>query len=123
MNIVEVSRNLDVYFPSDITNIVLEFLKKALWDYQLPLPVSNFEAVGNYRSFDDYISNPLEKHFFPLTFVWLCGEASPIRDKYLSRDCLIVFGGFRRNIEVWIPMKDDDYEKAYDYLKRWFEFL
>jgi hypothetical protein len=127
-NIAETVRVLDRYFPSDITDIVLEYMKKCLWDYHFHIP--DYENANGFFSFDEFFppscssgsssDTPFLFHTFisiPVSFSWVSGDGSPF---YPQKDCLILA---EKNNSVWIPVTKDEHEKVYNYLKQWFEFL
>ena len=56
VTVVAVSRILDVYMGSEnITDIILWYMGKGLWEYNLPTPLHDNYYIGEYNSFDDFM--------------------------------------------------------------------
>jgi hypothetical protein len=52
-------RTLDKYFIPDITNLILEYSAKGLWDYKLPR--REIDEETHFISFSDFLGNKKER--------------------------------------------------------------
>ena len=105
-------KNLDEYFPSDITDIILSYSEKGLWDYFLPHPVHSSFIVGIYTGFDDFMKL---LRLSPVTFRWMKKEISWLRNEYPDKDCLVLW--LTNGSEHLIPVLEDEHEKVLKFLK------
>ena len=141
-------RELIRYINPDIVCIILEFAERTLMDYVFPdltnlEMLDGIEGVGKYNSFNEFLSNNNEESMgkFPMAFHWIKGNIS---DRLEILEIIDVVDGVTHNqtrtnlvpysrvgrpkaveisYRIVIQVEDKDYEKVYEYLKIFFNFL
>jgi len=116
---VKCSRLLSKYLLDDLSDIVLGYTKKCLWEYTMEFPTK--EDAGGFDTFDLYLNDSI-KHpqKIPASFQWSIGSffSNP---KWKGKDVLLL--AFPYSQDVWIPVCKDEHTRVYRYLQQYFEFL
>jgi hypothetical protein len=115
MKIVRTVRLLDKFFIPEITEMILDYMIKGLWDYDLPSPDSYREQeCDSFTEFLRYGHNPVSFHYS-------CKENWD-EDMDGGIDELHVMDDFGC-INISVPVRVNEYEDVYNYLRIYFDFL
>jgi hypothetical protein len=118
MDTVYTIRTLDKYFIPEITNLILDYSSKGLWDYKMPLG-DDYNGKTYFRSFDNFVSNIGSGGvnsfcYYPNYDVF---DIHVVSDK----DSLIMMNG--GGLEINVRVLNGEYENVYKYLERYFNFI
>lgn len=119
MNSVRTARILNKYIGCpDICDIIMEYTKKCLWDYNL---ACQYEDANDHKSFNQFITSDSTEERYA-TFRWFrdwdyTGVEVDTKGK---REALIIQTCYTFN---HITVYEKDHDQVYEYLKLFFEFL
>lgn len=106
---VKISRVLDRYFISPITDLIMEYMRLNLWEYNNSFYDAGY--ISSFRNMDEVIND--YKHPI-LSFYWNENAIDLIEDyvgDVLQLSCNDDNG-------IWVPVNKGEQEKVIDFLKK-----